>query len=69
MYLLFSKGIQEIYTGDDCISIGTNSQNVDIRNVACSQIRGISIGSLGSDKSQVAFQTSRSEGLRHQAHY
>ncbi|GLJ10330.1 hypothetical protein SUGI_0126300 [Cryptomeria japonica] len=40
-----------IATGDDCISIVTGSGNIKITEVLCGPGHGISIGSLGKDKS------------------
>uniref|UniRef100_A0A803L4K5 Polygalacturonase n=1 Tax=Chenopodium quinoa TaxID=63459 RepID=A0A803L4K5_CHEQI len=37
---------------DDCISIGANTHNLDIRNVTCGPSHGISIGSLGVHNSK-----------------
>uniref|UniRef100_A0A5B7A5Y2 endo-polygalacturonase n=1 Tax=Davidia involucrata TaxID=16924 RepID=A0A5B7A5Y2_DAVIN len=40
-----------IRTGDDCISIVSNSSGIRISNIACGPGHGISIGSLGKSKS------------------
>nr|POF26513.1 polygalacturonase [Quercus suber] len=56
-----------ISTGDDCMSIGNNSHNVDIRNVTCSQIRALAV--LEQINLELVFQTSHSEGLNHQTLY
>ncbi|XP_054782152.1 probable polygalacturonase At1g80170 isoform X2 [Prosopis cineraria] len=46
-----SKGVEVndciIQTGDDCISIVSNSSKIRIRNLSCGPGHGISIGSLG----------------------
>lgn len=41
---VFDSSIQ---TGDDCISIGGGSTNINVTNVQCGPGHGISIGSLG----------------------
>ncbi|KAL6132828.1 hypothetical protein ACLB2K_065067 [Fragaria x ananassa] len=41
-----------VSNGDDCVSIGTGSYNIDMRNITCGPSHGISIGSLGDGNSR-----------------
>ncbi|KAF7843275.1 putative polygalacturonase [Senna tora] len=45
-----------IKTGDDCVSIGTNSSKIRIRNISCGPGHGISVGSLGRSNSLARVQ-------------
>ncbi|KAL3639708.1 hypothetical protein CASFOL_014676 [Castilleja foliolosa] len=45
-----------IGTGDDCVSIVSNSSRIRIKNIVCGPGHGISIGSLGKYKSYAAVQ-------------
>lgn len=41
-----------IGTGDDCVSIGQGSKNINITDVYCGPGHGISVGSLGKAKDE-----------------
>ncbi|XP_041017298.1 probable polygalacturonase At1g80170 isoform X1 [Juglans microcarpa x Juglans regia] len=77
IHISASKGVELedsiIRTGDDCISIVSNSSRIRIRNIICGPGHGISIGSLGKSNSwsQVhdvmvdgAFLSNTQNGLR-----
>ncbi|XP_004302967.1 PREDICTED: probable polygalacturonase At1g80170 [Fragaria vesca subsp. vesca] len=55
IHISVSKGVQVkdsiIRTGDDCISIVSNSSRIQIVNIVCGPGHGISIGSLGKSNS------------------
>ncbi|XP_068303859.1 probable polygalacturonase At1g80170 [Pyrus communis] len=55
IHISASKGVEVkdtiIRTGDDCISIVSNSSRIRIINIACGPGHGISIGSLGKSNS------------------
>ena len=42
----------KIATGDDCVSVITQSSNIEINNLVCGPRYGISIGRLGSKDSK-----------------
>ncbi|XVE52179.1 hypothetical protein DITRI_Ditri02bG0102100 [Diplodiscus trichospermus] len=55
IHISASRGVEVknsiVRTGDDCVSIVSNSSCVKIRNIACGPGHGISIGSLGKSNS------------------
>ncbi|KAE7997354.1 hypothetical protein FH972_001996 [Carpinus fangiana] len=55
IHISASKGVEVkdsiIRTGDDCISIVSNSSRIRLRNIICGPGHGISIGSLGKSNS------------------
>ncbi|XP_057967145.1 probable polygalacturonase At1g80170 isoform X2 [Malania oleifera] len=51
-----------IRTGDDCISIVSNSSGIKIRNIVCGPGHGISIGSLGKSNSWAQVHDVRVDG-------
>ncbi|XWS20409.1 hypothetical protein CRYUN_Cryun31cG0098600 [Craigia yunnanensis] len=55
IHISASRGVEVknsiVRTGDDCVSIVSNSSRVKIRNIACGPGHGISIGSLGKSNS------------------
>lgn len=55
IHISASRGVEVknsiVRTGDDCVSIVSNSSHVKIRNIACGPGHGISIGSLGKSNS------------------
>ncbi|KAJ7951882.1 Pectin lyase-like superfamily protein [Quillaja saponaria] len=56
IHISATKGIEVkdsiIRTGDDCVSIVSNSSHIRIRNISCGPGHGISIGSLGKSNSR-----------------
>ncbi|KAH9306092.1 hypothetical protein KI387_010496, partial [Taxus chinensis] len=53
-----------IGTGDDCIGIGTGSNNIVIKDVTCGPGHGISIGSLGRDNSEAEVSNVTVDGAK-----
>ncbi|XP_021906641.1 probable polygalacturonase At1g80170 isoform X2 [Carica papaya] len=51
-----------VRTGDDCISIVSNSSKIQIRNIFCGPGHGISIGSLGESGSWVQVHDVKVDG-------
>ncbi|KAL8166325.1 hypothetical protein V2J09_007824 [Rumex salicifolius] len=56
-----------ISNGDDCVSIGAGTHNMEIKNLTCGPSHGISIGSLGvhNSKACVSNITVESATIRH----
>ena len=47
----------KIATGDDCVSVVTQSSDIEINKLVCGPGHGISIGCLGSRDSKDTFET------------
>ncbi|KAJ8755884.1 hypothetical protein K2173_024429 [Erythroxylum novogranatense] len=77
IHISASRGVEikdaMVETGDDCISIVSNSSRIRIRNIECGPGHGISIGSLGKSNSSsqvrnvivdTAFLSNTNNGVR-----
>lgn len=53
-----------IHTGDDCISIVSNSSRIRVRNITCGPGHGISIGSLGKSNTWSQVHDVRVDGAQ-----